>query len=1019
MNSEFETRSDGLVMASTPFSSTKETTNYARLCRLLVDVGSQVLREAFDKIHPPSRLHTVLAHPVVHGSLQSLLKKRIINQTQWSKLYPAVRSSVLSTNFDVTLLMILFRNICNLLTPATGWDTLPPATDTSLEADIVRIKFYRNTVYAHANQASVDDASFRQYWQDIRDTLVRLGGTAINEEAIDSLANDSMDPDIEQHYQELLRAWKKDEDSMKDKLDEIEKKLDDLANLEKRTRLTEPFDLEECQNQLHSLYDTMSKVKTIPWNRNSAVHIDEIYTQLSWVREDWKPSGVTQEKLEDYTDIFQGHRHHPNPKRILVFGRPGFGKTTFSKKIAFDWSQRRREILKKFHLVLLIRLRDVCALHDVPAILKAAKLLTADGVISGDSLYNYVLQNQEKVLLVLDGYDEYACTGEHSPVRDIWEGTLLRNCHVIITTRLANADKLRISSHIQLQINGFDGNRIKKFASKFLENEEDVDEFVKHLKEKELTDIAEIPLLLLMLCLLWKEKHEKLTKSRAVIYTNFIQTLLDHMTEKDANTELFGKVDDYKEELSKLGKLAFDALLHDSLFLRAGELPDDVLIKNLIETGLFQLLNISSLNPEKGVYFLHKSIQEFFAALYLKEELLNRNFKSNTCLSEIDSFQKIVKMSEALKFACELSAEAACAILHHLGIVGKEEGLTKYNFCEAPSIDDLSEEHLLKSSLPPNYVFFADSEHPEQDYCDLITVLENLNGLLVSCSGEEEASHFLKKHPPRSVEHFFLKKEEKMYLYFARIYKRFDYTFPIEMLKDLTSKKLVGDQSNEQHNTTALCLTTNTESTPVATRHSLSLVWEINAEYLEEQEMKTLTEALPFVTSPRLITISVQVGKVLNAQLLETLVSSIKFTNRLHTLGLWRINLTAKPANVIARSLYQAPNLRELYLSYNPFLGDGVSVLAQHLRYVPQLKSLRLGGVKMTKTQVTDLTRAVRQSNISSLGSYYHDEEGNPKPEHEWPLEDDWKRFWWYKSEDELGAEASTDSQYEQVEPGK
>lgn len=225
-------------MASTPFSSTKETTNYARLCRLLVDVGSQVLREAFDKIHPPSRLHTVLAHPVVHGSLQSLLKKRIINPTQWSKLYPAVRSSVLSTNFDVTLLMILFRNICNLLTPATGWDTLPPATDTSLEADIVRIKFYRNTVYAHANQASVDDASFRQYWQDIRDTLVRLGGTAINEEAIDSLANDSMDPDIEQHYQELLRAWKKDEDSMKDKLDEIEKKLDDLANLEKRTRLT-------------------------------------------------------------------------------------------------------------------------------------------------------------------------------------------------------------------------------------------------------------------------------------------------------------------------------------------------------------------------------------------------------------------------------------------------------------------------------------------------------------------------------------------------------------------------------------------------------------------------------------------------------------------------------------------------------------------------------------------------------------------------------------------------------------
>lgn len=224
-------------MASAPFSSTKETTNYARLCRLLVDVGSQVLRETFDKIHPPSRLQAVLANPHVHDVLQSLWKKRVINPTQWSELYPGVRSSVSSNNFDVTLLMVLLRNICNLPTPVTGWDNLPPATDISPEADIARIKFYRNTVYAHASRASVDDASFHDYWQDIRNTLVRLGGTDTYEEVIDRLANDSMDPAIEQRYRELLKEWKKEEDSMRVKLDEIDKKLDDLANPEKRTRL--------------------------------------------------------------------------------------------------------------------------------------------------------------------------------------------------------------------------------------------------------------------------------------------------------------------------------------------------------------------------------------------------------------------------------------------------------------------------------------------------------------------------------------------------------------------------------------------------------------------------------------------------------------------------------------------------------------------------------------------------------------------------------------------------------------
>ena len=49
-----------MASAATPaFPSTKETTNYARLCRLLVDVGSQALRDTFDAIHPAGGLHIV------------------------------------------------------------------------------------------------------------------------------------------------------------------------------------------------------------------------------------------------------------------------------------------------------------------------------------------------------------------------------------------------------------------------------------------------------------------------------------------------------------------------------------------------------------------------------------------------------------------------------------------------------------------------------------------------------------------------------------------------------------------------------------------------------------------------------------------------------------------------------------------------------------------------------------------------------------------------------------------------
>ena len=120
-------------------SSTKETTNYARLCRLLVDVGTQALRDAFDAIHPPTNLHTIST--VNKTTLQSLRTRKVINATQWGILFPAIPTSVSWANFDITLVIILLRNICGLPSPAAGWDTLSAATDVSREADITRVKY--------------------------------------------------------------------------------------------------------------------------------------------------------------------------------------------------------------------------------------------------------------------------------------------------------------------------------------------------------------------------------------------------------------------------------------------------------------------------------------------------------------------------------------------------------------------------------------------------------------------------------------------------------------------------------------------------------------------------------------------------------------------------------------------------------------------------------------------------------------------------------------------------------------
>ena len=147
-----------------------------------------------------------------------------------------------------------------------------------------------------------------------------------------------------------------------------------------------------------------------PWDRHNTMDIDEVYVQLTLLRDDRKLAGTTKRKLEDYSEIFVGHGHHRISKRILVYGRPGIGKSTFAKKLAVDWSRGNKEVLEKFAVVLLIKLRDVCNTQDLCAMLKKAELLSAGdlNLMVFSQLYHYILCNQQEVLLILDGYDEYS-----------------------------------------------------------------------------------------------------------------------------------------------------------------------------------------------------------------------------------------------------------------------------------------------------------------------------------------------------------------------------------------------------------------------------------------------------------------------------------------------------------------------------------------------------------------------------------------------------------------------------------
>ena len=138
--------------------------NFTRICQLLLDKGGEALRGVLHAKHPPATLATALNF---HKRTLLRIRYNVIKGPQWDLLYPTTGPPD-SRKFDITLLTILLRNICGLSPPATGWNVIPAASDTSTSADIVRIKMYRNEVYGHIASAEYDDATFKKSGRKFR-----------------------------------------------------------------------------------------------------------------------------------------------------------------------------------------------------------------------------------------------------------------------------------------------------------------------------------------------------------------------------------------------------------------------------------------------------------------------------------------------------------------------------------------------------------------------------------------------------------------------------------------------------------------------------------------------------------------------------------------------------------------------------------------------------------------------------------------------------------------------------------
>ncbi|CAH3130670.1 unnamed protein product [Pocillopora meandrina] len=486
-----------------PLASSVEKTNGAKLSRLLIDGGTTVLRSIFNGYHSPASLSATLNAKYL--TLQNLLRRRILHKPQWDLLFPPSGAPPDSQTFDITLLFLLLTNICGLSPPRSGWHNKPPPSDNSLEANLARIKFYRNELYGHVTTTGIADPTFSTLWHEISVVLVALG---LQQAEIDRLKAERCG---EQEFLDALLEWADSEKDIKSQLkdirdtetkvlqtiDENKAKLVEVHQLQNNLQESVSIVHQSQQQDTRAIQDNFGKVceklqtlekvsqHTIQIlnNEKESIRDDEVLAKLANVDNlseirSHASRYVEGTRLSIIAAVERWLEDKSSPNRVVVIsGNAGMGKSVISAVLCRKMLEagrlsgshfcRHNQARRRNPKVMLQSL--ACQLLDsLPEYRKAIvkKLSRNVGVEIGDmeveELFEFLfkeplsdLKDPDSIhLMVIDGLDESEYQGRNELLNVIADYFKTLPCWIrfVVTTRpeMKILEKIQDLNPIQL-----------------------------------------------------------------------------------------------------------------------------------------------------------------------------------------------------------------------------------------------------------------------------------------------------------------------------------------------------------------------------------------------------------------------------------------------------------------------------------------------------------------------------------------------------------------------------------------
>ncbi|XP_068732909.1 protein NLRC3-like [Montipora capricornis] len=373
-----------------------------------------------------------------------------------------------------------------------------------------------------------------------------------------------------------------------------------------------------------------------------------------------KERGVKTDSIVNMLEIFKPHEECSQPKRVLIEGQPGMGKTTYCNKVAYNWAKncKAEDSFPDVQVLLLLKCRDIFS--DLWKAIDDQLLPKDIEKEEREKFLTLVRDHQSKVLLILDGLDELP--SDYLPVyKEIVQGRMLPKCYLVVTARHEAGIKVRECCHTLLEVEGFTKNAAKGFIRRYFNSDEHMAKklFEKLGTDARLSGLTANPLNTALLCLLYEDFQGDLPKGRTLLYHEIVQCILRRYRRKKKLPETDEDLTQlYHAELKHLGCIALNGLLNYKMYF------DDSAFRNVTSNLLPELGFLSAQagrnkrRPSLRCEFLHKSFQEFFAAFYLSCQLVDEEISPDSLLADT---RYLTEFQQVLMFTCGILAKRSKA----------------------------------------------------------------------------------------------------------------------------------------------------------------------------------------------------------------------------------------------------------------------------------------------------------------------------------------------------------------------